>query len=132
MATEFGKIFAALASAKVQYLVVGGVAVVMHGHTRLTADLADSATRESWIEDKGLMVLSLWSPSFSLTEVDLFVREPFPFADTFARAVSMVIEGTSIPVASIDDLIALKKAAARPKDLEDIRELERIKAEKQA
>ncbi|MGH7337339.1 MAG: nucleotidyl transferase AbiEii/AbiGii toxin family protein, partial [Myxococcota bacterium] len=32
-------IFAALENARVRYLVVGGVAVVLHGHLRFTADL---------------------------------------------------------------------------------------------
>jgi predicted nucleotidyltransferase len=31
------------------------------------------------------------------------------------------------PFASLDDLIAMKRAAGRPKDAEDLRELERIK-----
>jgi hypothetical protein len=35
----FEPIFEALAAADVRYVVVGGVAVVLHGHARLTADL---------------------------------------------------------------------------------------------
>jgi len=38
-ATDFELIFEALANAHVRYLVVGGVAVVLHGYTRFTADL---------------------------------------------------------------------------------------------
>src|SRR5947209_2082220 len=37
--SDFHEIFSALAVARVRYLVVGGVAVVLHGHPRLTADL---------------------------------------------------------------------------------------------
>lgn len=36
---DLERIFAALEEAGVRYLVVGGVAVVLHGHPRLTADL---------------------------------------------------------------------------------------------
>src|SRR5205814_2241965 len=36
---DLHRIFEALAGAPVRYLVVGGVAVVLHGHPRFTADL---------------------------------------------------------------------------------------------
>jgi len=36
---DLGRIFAALHEARVRYLVVSGVAVVLHGHARFTADL---------------------------------------------------------------------------------------------
>jgi hypothetical protein len=37
--TDFERIFSGLEARQVQYLVVGGVAVVLHGHPRFTADL---------------------------------------------------------------------------------------------
>ena len=39
MRGDLERIFRALDEAKVRYLVVGGVAVVLHGHVRLTQDL---------------------------------------------------------------------------------------------
>ena len=36
---DLDRIFAALETSGVRYLVVGGVAVVLHGHPRFTADL---------------------------------------------------------------------------------------------
>jgi len=36
---DIERVFAGLTEAKVRYLVVGGVAVVLHGHLRATADL---------------------------------------------------------------------------------------------
>ncbi len=39
MSGDIERTLAALTIAKVKYLVVGGVAVVMHGHLRVTADL---------------------------------------------------------------------------------------------
>jgi hypothetical protein len=157
------RVFAALEAARVRYLVVGGVAVVLHGHLRVTADLdvvvqltsenalaairaldtlgfrprapvpaeqfADAQIRERWIEDKGLTVFSLWSPSLPGTEVDLFVREPFEFDPTHERATFVQLEGVTVPVLSLPDLIALKRAAGRPKDLQDADALEAILAE---
>lgn len=140
-----------------QYLVVGGVAVVLHGHLRTTADLdlvvqlapenarraisalaalgfqpkapvpaeafADPAARKSWIDDKGMTVFSLWSDRLPGTEVDLFVQEPLPFEEAYARAVRVALDTTTATVVSLQDLIALKRASGRPIDLADVEAL---------
>lgn len=158
--SELLRVFAALDGAKVRYLVVGGVAVVLHGHLRVTADLdlvvdlapdnartavralaglgyrprapvaldqfPDATARESWIASKGLTVLSLWSPNSPGTEIDLFVREPFEFESTYRRAILVELEGVTVPVIGLEDLIALKRAAGRPKDLDDAEALRAI------
>ena len=157
---DFDLIFAELEHAAVRYLVVGGVAVVLHGHARFTADLdlvialdpanvhaamaalgrleyrprapvsaeqfADPIAREQWVREKGLTVYSLWSPSHPATEVDIFVEEPFPFDEAFSRAARADLGEIQVTVASVDDLIKLKRAAGRPKDEEDIRALEAL------
>jgi hypothetical protein len=161
---DFDLIFAELEHAAVRYLVVGGVAVVLHGHARFTADLdlvialdpanvraamaalgrleyrprapvsaeqfADPVVREQWIREKGLTVFSLWSPSHPATEIDIFVEEPFPFDEGFSRAARADLGEIHVTVASVDDLIRLKRAAGRPKDEEDIRALEALMREK--
>jgi hypothetical protein len=156
-------IFAALERADVRYLVVGGVAVVLHGHPRFTADLdlvlaldatnvraaiaalsalgyrprapvraedlADPNQRADWIHNKGMIVFSLASPDHPTTEVDLFVEEPFPFEDAYRRATWTDLGTTRVPVASLSDLIQMKRSAGRPRDLEDVRVLEEIARE---
>ena len=72
-------------------------------------------------------VFSLWSPTHPATEIDLFVEEPFPFDAALARAVRADLGSTSALVASIDDLIVLKRRAGRAKDEEDIRALEALR-----
>ena len=158
--SPFLEIFRALNGSGARYVVVGGVAVVLHGFLRFTADLdlvaalapenalrtiealttlgftprppvqaeqfADPAIRQTWVRDKGLTVFSLWSTRFPGTDVDLFVEEPIPFDELLDRAERIEISGLAVPVASITDLISLKRAAGRPKDEEDIRALERI------
>lgn len=54
------------------------------------------------------------------------LRDP-PGADHFdrlvARALRVTVLGVEIPIVALDDLIAMKRATGRPKDLADIAEL---------
>jgi hypothetical protein len=161
MVGEVGLLVSALSRAGVRYLVVGGVAVVLHGYLRATADLdliidfdqknvaiametldglgfrprapvplrafADPGQRDRWAAEKNMQVFSLWHPNIAGFEVDLFVESPIPFDDAFARAVLALIGDSIVPVASIDDLIAMKRAAGRPRDHEDIEALTQLK-----
>jgi hypothetical protein len=43
-----------------------------------------------------------------------------PYEDLAARAVRLPIAGVEVLVAGLDDLIAMKLATARPKDLQDV------------
>ena len=160
MENELFAILTSLARENVRFLVVGGVAVVLHGHPRFTSDLdivndmergnalkaisvieaqgfrprppvplsgfADPEVRRTWIQEKDLTVFSLWSPDVPGTEVDLFVEEPFDFASAYARADFVTLAGVPVPVLAIADLVALKRAVARPKDLADVEALEEI------
>lgn len=160
----FEPVLVALGRRQVRYVIVGGVAVVLQGYARLTADLdlivdlepaqarnaveallalglrprapvdasgfAEPAVRRSWIEDKGMRVFSFWDPTDPLREVDLFVEHPIPFEALFARADELSLGGTTVRVASVDDLIALKRLADRAEDRLDIEALEVIREEK--
>lgn len=153
-------LFKALNDAHVQYVVVGGLATVLHGYARMTADVdlvinleqpeaertvrallnlglkarlpvdpfqfAHADTRATWIADKHMQVFSFYDPTNPLRVVDLFVHEPIPYKDLAARAEIMDIDGTPVPVCAIDDLIALKRRASRPRDLDDIQHLEEL------
>lgn len=88
---------------------------------------ADPDVRQSWIDDKGLTVFSLHSPHHPLVEVDIFVEEPMPFFELWTRKDLVEIDGCSIYIASIDDIIALKQKADRPKDKQDIEVLNLLK-----
>jgi predicted nucleotidyltransferase len=54
------------------------------------------------------------------------VAEPFDFARAEAGALRADLGGLVVPVAALDDLLAMKRSAARPKDLEDVRALEAL------
>ncbi|MFQ5700863.1 MAG: nucleotidyl transferase AbiEii/AbiGii toxin family protein [Acidobacteriota bacterium] len=156
----FAPLFRALNDAGVRYVVVGGVAVVLHGYARLTVDVdlvidldekparqamntlvdlglqpripvnpvafADQSIREAWIRDRGMQVFSMVDPSNPMRVVDLFVHPPLPFEEMWARAENFELQDTTVSVASIPDLIQMKRIAARPQDLADIEGLEGI------
>ena len=71
-----------------------------------------------------MRVLSLFDSVTPMREVDLFVEHPIPFADVHARSVLLPIGNTHVPVASLRDLLTLKRLAGRPHDQADIEALE--------
>ncbi len=158
------RVFGALTDGAVRYLVVGGLAVVAHGHPRFTADLdlvvaldevnvhralqslgrlgykplapvaaegfADPRTRQHWSQDKGMQVFQLLSEQQPETGIDIFVQEPFDFDREYAGAPRIeLVEGRMVPVVAFATLLAMKRAAGRPRDLEDVATLERIRSE---
>lgn len=87
-------------------------------------EFADQATRESWIRDKGMQVLQLWSDRHRATAIDIFVREPFPFDEEYANALIKPLYGTvEVRFVSISTLIKMKEAAGRAQDRIDIEHL---------
>lgn len=157
----FETVFRALNARDVRYLVAGGVAVVLHGYTRLTEDLdlvvdlaeaqaraaidaltglglkprapvdphafADPRIREAWRRDRGMKVFTLHHPDNPMLVVDLFVEPPADFEGLWARAIQVPLATTSVKIVSVNDLIAMKRHAGRPRDLLDIAELERVR-----
>jgi hypothetical protein len=89
---------------------------------------ADPVHRRQWIEEKGLTVFSLFSAEHPATEIDLFIDPPLVFSDAYARAATYEIAPqVSAPFCSIDDLIELKQKAGRPRDLDDIAHLRKLR-----
>ncbi len=143
-----------------RYVVVGGLAVVLHGHLRATGDVdlvvdlareqvdrtlaalegagfkpyvpgasgefADPAKRAAWAREKGMLEFSLRPPS-GVPMVDLLLEYPMAFDQMWDRSVVVTLRGVPVRIASIDDLIALKRRAARPEDLTDAEALIAIK-----
>ena len=86
----------------------------------------DAEIVNGWIRDKRMLALSFRSPD-GFTEVDLLVGETSRFEGLRDRATRVELDGRMYYVASIDDLIAMKKDAGRPQDLLDVETLEAIK-----
>jgi len=154
---DFESIFECLNGAGVRYVVVGGVAVVLRGVDRITADVdlvveltqgnalaaieallaagfqakipadprgfADPAIRRSWIDNKGMQVMSFWDPSGERPDVDLFVDYPLDFESLYTGSDDVALQRTHCRIASTEHLIRMKQAAGRDKDLSDIKAL---------
>ncbi len=136
-------LFASLSSHRVEYLVIGGVAAIAYGVPRLTLDLdiLIRPTRENAeallqaFEEAGLATAILTTPEeITANEVVIFkdrvrvdvqTRTPgIDFEQAQQRRRTIDLDGVSVYLVSINDLIASKKAAGRQKDLEDAKALE--------
>lgn len=160
------KALGALQAAEVRYLIVGGLAVVLHGHLRTTLDLdlviqldepnvaralsalgelgyeptvpvpmsqfADPAVRQDWVQNRNMIVFSLWHPESPTFKIDLFVTEPFDFETVYARSKRVNLGHTQATVVALEDLIALKRDAGRPQDLADIEALHAVRSREES
>jgi hypothetical protein len=92
---------------------------------------ADPSQRRSWIEERGMTVFNLYDPNDPLRSVDLFVESPIPFDQLWSRSERIGLPGGDVRVASIEDLIDMKKLAGRPLDIADIEALETLRDERE-
>jgi hypothetical protein len=79
-----------------------------------------------WQNEKGMLALNFRTPDGS-AEVDLLVSESHRFDALRKSAVTVTVDGRTFFVASINDLIDMKRKAGRPQDLLDIAQLQDIK-----
>lgn len=87
---------------------------------------SDPERRGAWAREKQLMVFSVFSDRHPATEIDLFVEVPFEFDRAYAEAERFEVgPGVEATFVSLPDLIAMKRRAGRPQDLQDVAELER-------
>lgn len=136
-------VFRSFEEREVKYVVIGGIAAVLHGVPRATFDLdilveatPDNAVRLlEALSAAGLGTAALTTPEDVLAhEITVFqdwvridVQTSTPglrFRDAWQRRVTMEYEGQRFFVASRADLIASKRAAGRDIDLQDVRLLE--------
>ena len=150
------RIFSALGARGVAFVVIGGIARVLHGSAqatgdsdvlvacdidnlvKLTAALVDLDARlmaGSEVLDFGADIDRLrmglnFSWMTSGGQVDTFgeVEGGFRYEDVIQDAIKAVTAaGNSIRVASIDTLLQMKRPLSRPKDVRDVEELEQLR-----
>lgn len=91
------------------------------------AQFADPATRAAWARDKHMLVFSM-RDSRGETYVDLFLEYPVEWNALWRDSEIVPVGNTPIRVASLDHLIAMKRASDRPGDREDARQLQVLRA----
>ena len=153
-----------LARAEVDFVVIGGVAVVLQASPRFTRDLDICyAVDTPNLERLGALLVSLdarlrgvevdvpfvpdahtlrRTQMLTLTtregNLDLLVDPPGSpaYAALRKRADVVDLDGASVRVASLEDLLAMKRAAGRPQDRIDVESLEiarsRLRGRRQA
>ena len=140
-------ILRALSEHAVDCVIIGGLAVQTHGHVRTTVDidvyprpdpanlarLADALTAlEAEILNPGsegitidaatLPRATLWQFATRHGAIDVLHDAPGapPYDELRARALEVRLGDLTLAVAGRDDLISMKRASARPVDLEDL------------
>lgn len=143
----------ALNDAGVIWVAIGGVAMILHGSDYVTTDLDFAVAHDSSNAEKlaeamrkihakpkrwqgtGEFVLDpkLLSAPFLELESDfgsIHILNRLPgvenFQDLASRATRIPVNGTSVPVASLEDLILMKASSNRPKDKIHLLELEAL------
>ncbi|MDD5058402.1 MAG: hypothetical protein PHQ60_11075 [Sideroxydans sp.] len=158
---KIAELLQSLTEGQVQYVLVGGLAVQLHGFMRSTFDvdlvlamndenlvrfiavakqlgllpsipvpidaLRNAGQIEQWYREKGMLAFALREPQVGGGVVDVLVRPEVPFEQLMENAVVGKLFERTVLIASIDDLLKMKRVANRPKDLLDIAALEKIK-----
>ena len=146
---DFRDFLKALNDHQVKYMMVGGMAVILYGHSRVTGDM------DIWVERSeenyhklqkafhqfGMPVFDMTLKNFlTVKENDVFSfgRNPtgidimtavkgLDFEESYKLSEIFDDDGLPIRLVHINQLIEAKKAAGRLKDLDDIKQLQRKK-----
>ncbi|MEW5937711.1 MAG: DUF6036 family nucleotidyltransferase [Candidatus Thermoplasmatota archaeon] len=137
------RIFQALSKDDVRYLLIGGLASVLHGVPRTTADIdiaIDPSVKNLRACIKALTEIGLTPGTDRIDEIlglggTTFLNDwavdvltslpaPFKFEDLFGRCKTVVYEGVRIRVISLEDQIKILQTTKRRRDLEDAEHLQ--------
>jgi len=152
--TNFGALLARLANARVEFVIIGGLAVLTHGHVRATLDLDVCYARTPENLNRLAEAIAPIHPrlrgapeglpfffdartllnglNFTLVtdegELDLLgeVTGVGGYTDLVPQALTAEAFGVEVRVMALADLIRSKAAAGRPKDLLDLEALKAV------
>jgi hypothetical protein len=142
---DFRDFIQALNNHDVEYILVGGYAVILHGYRRVTGDLDIWVNRTKENYKKIVAAFHEFNlPTFDMTEqrfldpdtadvfsygrppvsIDIITKlKGVTFNDALTQAQIFNEEGLMIRFIHLNNLIEAKKAAGRHKDLDDIEKL---------
>ena len=131
---------------KVKYVVIGALALPAYGHIRTTEDIdifiepneGNALKAIEALKDFGYLAIEDLTIKEFLSKKTLFRQYLLPtdihpfvkgvnFEDLWENRVSFKIGSIYVYLPSLEDMIKMKKAAGRPKDLEDLKYLNKIK-----
>jgi len=139
------KLLKSLKEHKVDFVVIGATAFPVHGYARATLDIDIFIRPEPANARNALAALSAFGYDMAdVGETDLLTKKllirqylvetdihPFvkgvSFAGVWKNRVRAKFGDTFVNFASLNDLIKMKKAAGRPKDIEDLKFLTKLK-----
>ena len=142
MITRSKALFAALEKNKVKYVIIGGVAAILHGVPRMTGDIdifietsRDNTQRMlNTLADLGYETTELVTPDglvavkFLIFEngikIDVMLVPGLDFATAWANRETMYASKQAFYIISKADLITSKLASGRKKDLADVAALQ--------
>ena len=143
MLNRLADVFRSFEDHEVRYVIVGGIAAILHGVPRATFDLdilidptPDNAGRLlAALSQAGLGTASMTTSEAVLSNeitvfkdrvrIDVLTSVPgLTFTGAWDERETMEYGGQKFFVVSRKNLIASKRAAGRPMDLEDVRLLE--------
>ena len=143
--SRVAQVCATLNRAKAKYLVIGGVACILHGYARATEDIDILIERTEPNAARVLKALAAlgygfareWTASELLKRpitvigddpsVDVFtVAWQLKYEQAAPRSTSVDVSGVRIPLIALDDLIETKRTG-RLQDAADIEALEEIR-----
>jgi predicted nucleotidyltransferase len=91
--------------------------------------ILEPETRRAWIKEKGMMAFSMYDRVNSWFQVDILINEPVSFSEVYDKREEMDIDGTTVPVAPVEALIAMKENTGRPQDEADAVHLRKVLSE---
>lgn len=140
---DFSEFLRLLNRHEVDYLLIGGFAVALHGYPRATADMDVWVARNT--QNAGRIVAALREFGFDIPTLtaelfldpDHIVRmgnaplrievlmniDGVDYEECASRSIVHLVNGSQIPVISLDDLKMNKRASGRAKDLNDLENL---------
>ncbi|MDF3076555.1 MAG: hypothetical protein K0S09_444 [Sphingobacteriaceae bacterium] len=130
---------------EVRYILIGGFSVILHGYSRTTGDMDIwvDRTPENYKKIRAAF-LKFGMPVFGMTEenflhhqnwdvftfglppsaIDVMVKvKGLEFDTVYQNSTTFTEDGLLIRTIHIEDLKAVQKASARPKDLDDLENL---------
>jgi hypothetical protein len=144
LSQDFKEFVELLNQYEVTYLIVGGYALGIHGYPRYTGDLdvwinptTENAQKMLKVfDDFGFSSFGLTEADFSSTgnviqlgyppfRIDVLTRpDGVTFEDCYRKRLILKHDGIVMNIIGFDDFKKNKKASGRPKDLEDLKNIE--------